>query len=270
MSLFDRLKKKKADPVPTEEDQTPRHCFVLCRDAKAIQPSQASRIVSDVFGPGFAVDCEDENIMTVSQGSSTVGFIAHLPAPIPDGEAEHKADGNFLWPKGREEVSKHTSHVIVTNIGSGTQSAIESALNVSRLAIVALRLFGGIGVYWGNASVCNSREVFEDFCQNMSADQLPLPVWLRYQPIRASETEIGIYTLGMPQFGLMDIEVDRCKMDFGELFEFVSNLAQYLVQSGPVIADGNTVGGSEAERIIVRHRPSMIDKSKKVYKIVFD
>jgi hypothetical protein len=37
-----------------------------------------------------------------------------------------------------------------------------------------------------------------------------------------------------------------------------------------VIADGNTVGGSEDERILVRHRPSMIDEGRQVYKIVFD
>ena len=68
----------------------------------------------------------------------------------------------------------------------------------------------------------------------------------------------------------MDIEVDRCTMGLEELFEFVSNIAHYLVQSGPVIADGNTVGGSEEERIVVHHRSSMVDANRKVYKIVFD
>ena len=68
----------------------------------------------------------------------------------------------------------------------------------------------------------------------------------------------------------MDIEVDRCKMDLETLFEFVSNIAHYLIQSGPVIADGNTVGGSEEERILVRHLPSMIEEDRQVYKIVFE
>jgi hypothetical protein len=47
-------------------------------------------------------------------------------------------------------------------------------------------------------------------------------------------------------------------------------IARYLIQSGPVIADGNTVGESENERILVRHRGSMVDKSRRVYKIVFE
>ena len=74
----------------------------------------------------------------------------------------------------------------------------------------------------------------------------------------------------MKQFGLMEIEVDHCRMNLQELFEFVSNLAHYLIQSGPVIADGNTVGGNEEERILVRHRSSMIDQREMVYKIVFE
>ena len=175
-----------------------------------------------------------------------------------------------MWPDGREEAATHQAHVIVTNMGSGNQSPIQSAISVSQLALVALKLFDGLGVYWGNASVCNSRAVFEDFCQGMSDEHLPIPVWLRFQLVPASDGGIRIYTLGMCQFDLMDIEVDRCTMDIDNLFEFVANIAHYLIQSGPIIADGNTVGGSAEERILVRHRPSMIDKKKTVYKIVFE
>jgi hypothetical protein len=42
------------------------------------------------------------------------------------------------------------------------------------------------------------------------------------------------------------------------------------VLSGPVISDGNTIGSDEDEQIVVRHQPSMIDKSRKVYKILFE
>lgn len=193
-----------------------------------------------------------------------------MPAPIPGGEAEENADRNFLWPNGKEEAARHRSHVIVTKIGGGDQTPIQSAIAVSRLALVALDVFDGIGVYWGNASVCNSRAAFEGFCENISEDHVPVPVLLRFQLVRASDSELGLYTLGMSQFGLMEIEVDRCRMDLEKLFEFVSNIAHYLVQSGPVIADGNTVGGSEEDRILVRHRPSMIDQERRVYKIVFE
>lgn len=269
MALFDRFRKKKPSAASSDNEHMARHCFVLCKTVDPGDLSRAPGVVSEVFGAGYSADKGDSDIITVTCGGDTVGFLAHIPAAIPGGEAEEHADGNFLWPNGRDEAAAHCAHVIVTNIGSNEQTPIQSAIAVSRLALVALELFDGIGVYWGNASVCNSRTVFEGFCDDISDEHVPVPVWLRFQPVRVADDEIGLYTLGMRQFNLMDIEVDRCKMSASELFEFVSNIAHYLIQSGPVIADGNTVGGSDEDRILVRHQPSMIDEKKRVYKIVF-
>lgn len=251
-------------------ERAARHCFVLCRAAAPDDLLHASNVVARVFGLGYSAELAKENVVTVMRGESIVGFLAHVPMPIPNHEAEENADGNILWPNGKHEAAEHRSHVIVTNTGCADQSPIQSAIAVSRLALAALTLFDGIGVYWGNASVCNSREVFESFCGNISEEHLPVPVWLRIQMVRASDKDVGLYTLGMSQFGLMEIEVDRTEMNAQDLFEFVSNIAHYLIQKGPVIADGNTVGGSENERILVRHRASMVDPSRRVYKIEFE
>ncbi len=276
MGFFDFFRKEKpltgsdTERGKSEAEHATGHCFVLCKTAQPGDLSHASVVVARVFGRGYSADVAQDNIINVTQGEDTVGFLAHMPAPIPEREAEDNADGNFLWPNGRDEAAKHRSHVIVMNILAGNQTPVQSAIVVSRLALVALEIFDGIGVYWGNASVCNSREVFEEFCGSISEDHLPVPAWLRFQLVSASDDEVGLYTLGMGQFGLMDIEVDRCRMTPQELFEFVADIAHYLIQSGPVIADGNTVGGSEEERILVRHCPSMIDQARRVYKIVFE
>lgn len=271
MGIFDFFTKKKLpDTKSVEAEHVTRHCFVLCRTAEPGDLSRASEVVAEVFGRGYSVDIANENIVTIMHGDDTVGMLAHMPIPIPNQEAEENADSNFLWPNGQEEAAKHRSHVIATNVGAGEQTAIQSAIAVARLALAGLKLFDGIGVYWGNASVSNSRELFEAFCDDMSEENVPVPVLLRFQLVRASDDEIGLYTLGMSQFGLMEIEVDRCTMTAQDLFEFVGNIAHYLIQSGPVIEDGNTVGGSEDERVMVHHRPSMIDQSRRVYKIVFD
>jgi hypothetical protein len=269
MGFFDRFRRKKPDESSPKKEHATRLCFVLCKTVEPADLSNAESVVREMLGAEYSADVGEKNIISITRGDETVGFLAHLPAAIPGGEAEENADGNFLWPNGREEAAAHRSHVIVTTTGSSDQPPVQSALAVTRLALVALKLFDGIGVYWGNASVSNSRAVFEDFCQDISDEHVPVPVWLRFQLVRASDDSVGMYTLGMDQFDLMDIEVDRCEMKAGELLEFVSNIAHYLIQSGPVISDGNTVGGSAEERILVRHRPSMIDKKKKVYKIVF-
>jgi hypothetical protein len=275
MGIFDFFRKKPsatetaAKSGKSETEHATRHCFVLCPAAEPGDLSSAPAAVAEVFGRKYSAEVDRESIITITRGKDTVGFLAHMPAPIPGGEAEDCADRNFLWPKGKEAAARHRSHVIVTNIGGPEQTPIQSAIVVTRLSLVALKVFNGIGVYWGNASVSNSRETFEQFCEDISEEHVPVPIWLRFQPVRAEDGKLGLYTLGMKQFGLMDLEVDRCEREPHDLFEFVSNIAHYLIQSGPVIRDGNTVGGSAEERILVRHRPSMIDKDKQVYKIVF-
>ena len=247
-----------------------RHCFVLCRAAQPADLSRASKFVVEVFGPGYSADVDDGELITVMHGKDVIGYLGYMPVPIPQQEAERNADRNVFWPNGKDEAAKHRSHVVVTNIGAGDQTPVQSAITVSRLALVALKAFDGIGVYWGNGSVCNSREVFERFCENLSEKHLPVPMWIRLQLIRAPNEEVGLYTLGMSQFGLMEIEVDRCKMEAQELIEWVSDLAHYLIQSGPIVKDEDTVGASENERILVRYRPSMTNEDRQVYKVVFE
>lgn len=276
MGLFDSFRKRKravpshGEDGDSDAEHTTRHCFVLCRAAEPVDLSELDGAIADVFGRGYSAEVSEGKIITVIHGEGPVGFLAHIPAPIPNHEAEENADRNFLWPDGRDEAARHRSHVIVTNIGTGDQTPVQSALAVSRLALVALKVFDGIGVYWGNASVSNSREVFEAFCANISEEHVPVPVWLRFQLVRASDDEIGMYTQGMRQFDLMELEVDRCRMNPQNLFEFVSNIAHYLIQSGPVIMDGNTVGGSDEERILVHHRPSIVDPDRHVYKMIIE
>jgi len=270
MGLFDFFRKKSSRQPAADDETITRHSFVLCKGAEPTDLSRADAVVNKVFGEGYSTELSDGNIVTVLHGEDTVGFLAHMPAPIPGEEAEHAADGNILWPNGKEEAARHQSHVLITNIGGGNPTPVQSALTVTRLTRVALDLFDGIGVYWGNAHVSHQRGIFEDFCQDASDEHLPVMVWLRLQLVREHGEQLGIYTVGMSQFDLMEIEIDRCALDAEALIEFVSNLAHYIIQSGPVIADGNTVGGSADERILVHHRPSMIDKKRKVYKVVFD
>src|SRR5205814_9770148 len=107
-----------------EGDSATRHCFVLCGTAEPGDLSKAGKVVAEVFGPGYSAEVDDREIVTVSHGETAVGILAHMPAPIANGEAEENADRNFLWPNGREEAAKHRSHVIVTNMGGESQSPV--------------------------------------------------------------------------------------------------------------------------------------------------
>lgn len=67
----------------------------------------------------------------------------------------------------------------------------------------------------------------------------------------------------------MEIEAKRVRMDSEELYSKVYDLAHYLLVNGPVVADGDTVGSSDSERIKVRFKPSIWDSSMQVYRLEF-
>lgn len=53
-------------------------------------------------------------------------------------------------------------------------------------------------------------------------------------------------------------------MSGNEIFSFMYNIIAYLLENGPVIKDGDTIGGDENQKIKVRYGKSMLNKSKDV------
>jgi hypothetical protein len=120
-----------------KRDHSTRHCFVLCGSTQPANLLQASAVVSQVFGREYSAGVGENGIVSVTCGKKTIGFLTHMPAPIPKGEAEENADCNLLWPNGREEAAKHRSHFIVVNASAQEQTPVQSATVVSRLALVS-------------------------------------------------------------------------------------------------------------------------------------
>jgi hypothetical protein len=54
----------------------------------------------------------------------------------------------------------------------------------------------------------------------------------------------------------MEIEIPRIDMDAGELREWLLNIMYYLLENGPVLKDGQTIGMSAEQQISIRHCPS--------------
>jgi hypothetical protein len=65
----------------------------------------------------------------------------------------------------------------------------------------------------------------------------------------------------------MEIEIPRIEMAPGELREWLINIIFYLLENGPVLKDGETIGGSADEKIRIRHCPSSFGHSGTVIRL---
>ena len=258
MSPFS-LRRKAAD-----QPATTSHCFVLAqRTAPPTDRSLASTLKKRLGGACTIRESKDTVWMLRLKGTDNA-FLSFTPAAIPTGEAEAAAD-NMLWPNGNE-FAAHKAHIVAA-VTPSDRRPVTGAILLSHLASAALEAFEGTAVYWGSGAVTVPRKMFMDMASTAAPDHLPLALWTRFQLFAPFPDQIGLYTVGLSQFGLMELEVDACHWGSGALLEFCFDLAHYLVVSGPVIEDGNTVGGTESERIRVRHAKSSRAPSQLAYKI---
>ena len=58
-------------------------------------------------------------------------------------------------------------------------------------------------------------------------------------------------------------------VDRVSLFGFVYDVSVYLLEMGPVIADGDTVGQKRGECIEIRYAPSFRNEDETVYRVEF-
>jgi hypothetical protein len=56
--------------------------------------------------------------------------------------------------------------------------------------------------------------------------------------------------------GHLEIEIPNVAMQPGELREWVMNITCYLIENGPILKDGNTIGATEEAMFRIRHVPS--------------
>ena len=265
LPTFGKPKEKKEHKDTEEQPAAQRLCFVLCDDVR-VQTAKLSQELVREFGSSSRIEKEKDGVYFVSAPSCDRAFFSILPIAMAEEEAEKNAEANVFWPQGRQQLDGYNSHVAV-GVLSGPESFSQLNIMLTRLARVALRVFNGIAVYWGEGAITNSSSVFMDMSRNMGPDNLPLYLWMRFQVVSPSEGAFELYTRGMAQFGLMDIEVEPCHWQPRELIGFVSNIASYLVNNGAVIKNGDTVGGDEEQMIVVRFGRGKHGGKKPVYRI---
>ncbi len=243
-------------------------CFVLCREAQVCDQLLEQTLIAE-FGEAVTLTHEGGAAYLVSFSDGQQAFFSHIAAPVPEQEAEKSAMSSSSWPDAQTALAGYGSHIIVAVL-SEPEDAIALNVLLTRLARVALQGFNGLGIYWGAGAVTHSREVFMHMTENVSRHSCPLNAWMRFQLLREDHNKISLYTVGLSQFGLNEIEVTPCDWHPNDLLKLVFNVARYLVQSGPVINDGDTVGGDENERIIVRHAKGMYATDERVYRIMME
>lgn len=209
----------------------------------------------------------------VAENDGTVSFhldgaqvlCALMPAPIPPHELVPMLETSPYWTEGEARIAEHQAHFLVTAITDQPVEKKQLALTLSRAISAVLKATpAAFAVYWGAGSVVTPKKVFCDFADEATIDLLPLYAWIDFRCFPV-EGGCGVFTHGMGSLGFMEIEVTRSTLPPEDTVGFVYNVAHYLLDRGPVLQHGNTIGMSATQKIKVTHVKGAFLDDAKVY-----
>ena len=211
---------------------------------------------------------EEEGVVSLTLGDSFV-IMARMPAPIPWSDLEGPCATSILWPNAQDEVKTHKVHWIITVNGDLDPIAISKLLTQATAAAMSA-CTSAIGVYWGNATLVVPRNIFIDFAEDVLPLGPPLPIWVDFRIGKDSQKSSAGFTSGMKALGHMELESQQSPEPPGELRDRLMSLAGYVLEHGPVIRDGDTIGEDAQERIRVVYSDSVFGHGSKVMRLVYE
>lgn len=191
-----------------------------------------------------------------------------VDAPLPRHHWQNWSDQAWWWPEAADVMAANQAHLIVSSAwhqSNRLDAHVKHTLVIREL----IDQLPAVAVSWGSVLV-SADQFAGEFHRFQSEQVLPVRLWVMIQISGDGEGGTIVSTLGMDAFGLMEIEANSAPMEPQDALQFVNNLADYLISNGPVIEDGDTVGGSQSEHIKVRFAPSFREGVGDVYLLDFE
>jgi len=175
--------------------------------------------------------------------------IAHMDAPIPRGDIEGTAQYAYNWHTALEDTKDHKSHLIVS-LMQGGQNQVKRFKIFTRILCSLLRTTNAIGIYKGNQSLLIPKADYLNEADEMSDEYLPLNLWI-YLGLRETDKGNSGYTYGLKEFNKSEMEIINSSKNLEDIRGFLFNIAHYVLEYDVTFADGQTIGGSEEEKISI-------------------
>jgi hypothetical protein len=263
--------KKKTDPSKNRSERSGPILSALLLEAESFPVgaflNQAAK--TRIAGKSASnPDPGDGGVFSFDLGDEFVA-LALMPVPYPATDLDGPIATAWLWPQQPPiaNVKRHRSHLLITMSG-GAADPVRRRLILTAVTALAARQPGVMAVYWPEGTQIVYPPVFIEMASTMrSPEAPPLCLWVDLRVFRNNDGTTGLFTTGLPPLGHMEIEIPRIEMPTGELREWVLNVMDYLLENGPVLKDGETIGTSAEQKIRIRHCPSSFGHAGKVIRL---
>lgn len=186
-------------------------------------------------------------------GVFTVGkfqiLIVLMDVPIPASDLEVPCEVSYLWPEAKQEVPTHKSHIIIS-VTSKEKDVVNAYKLFSKTAATILKTTHALGIYLGNQQMVLPTDLYVEMTETMDESTLPIVNWV-YIGVWDEDNKRGGFTFGLEEFGFREVEIINSKHSREEIWDFLYNVAHYVILSDVTLNDGETIGFTPEEKLEV-------------------
>ena len=239
-------------------DREPRH------DLDLIRRDFESRFQDS---PSLTEPSESGTVLSFGLGECNA-FIAPIEAAFPWSDLEGPCETSVLWPKAIEQLRSHKGHSIVTVTGDASPGKLASHLTQLATSVMATTP-GAIGLFWSNSAMVIPKDMFTEFAERVLPEGPPINIWVDFRVGWKDDKTSSGFTTGLNSLGHKEFEVLSSPEKPSELRERLENLAYYVLENGPILKDGDTLGVDENEKIAVSFQDSAFHQQGTVIQLNF-
>lgn len=220
--------------------------FVLLSKASADMPKLAEDLKKNLdIGVDYN-ESSDKNSIVISSGETMI-TVSFMPAPVPNGEAEHYARANYMWREAEDTAKAHKAHIIAAVLGKSSDTLEKGRLFV-KTVLTCLDQKYASAVYSDGAVFEPS--FYRSAASVMQDNALPVLNWIWFG-IYKNGKKVGVYTYGMKKFGKdeMEIYADGNNADLNEIRGFAVNIAIYVLENDVTLRHGETIGLTAEQKL---------------------
>lgn len=198
-----------------------------------------------------------DNTVSLPLGDDKV-VISSMRAPIPWSDLKGPCRAAWYWPEAARELRSNKAHFLVV-ASPGTADLKAAAVKLTKVTAALVESSPAAGVLWGGSGTVHAPGPFTQTASEMSADRLPIEIWVGFGLIPEEGRTHSVFTSGLEDFGMQEIEIHNSQRDPQFLYERLFDIVHYVLRKNVVLHDGETIGISDTERITIQETQSLCD-----------
>jgi hypothetical protein len=230
----------------------------------------------DVEALGRAVSARLSDVQLTKNGTATLFAVRgamcammQVQSPLPISRQDPCFASAWFWSEAWDVVKNHKAHILVS-VNGASNPKTSAAILEQLIAAVCEIAPSPIAVHIANSDGLLPASAIPSAVLPHSTElAIPLFVSVRFDRGATDPSSASAKTKGLSAFGLREIEVLDYTGNPTDLNGTLLDLAGYLIASGAVLKDGDTVGPDDATKITVQHLTSHFDANEQVYRLTF-